>query len=495
MKLREPLRVLSKNEMEQIHEQALKILAKIGIWVESEEAREYYSGVGCQVERAKKIVKIPVRVVEKWLGKMKSDFSKQERVPQQMAVRYSHIRFRKEPFQIHEDFSVNTGGFCTFIYDLEGKKRKANLEDVRKCINLAHHLDEITYLGLPVSAQEIPPQLRPVKMAAELVKRTNKLGGVETFTKQDVHYITEIAEIVAGSKENLRKNPVLVGYGEMRSPLCLDAKMSEIMIEYIKLGLPQSLDTMPCAGTTAPLSAAAVLSLGLAETLAGLVLGYAVDENATMSIDLTPSFADLGSGLYRYFAPERGSLLAARIQMISEFYGCPSGVHGGKTDSCFFNEQTGVDKAISMLYPILCGTCGIGTVGHLENAVTFSPVQLVIDNEIAKYIRFLLREIKVTEESLAFGEIEKIGIGGEHLTSSYTLKHCRENVFYSELFEHLPWERVHQKEHQNMIEKAKQRAKELMEKTPPPMLTPEQEKAIDEVVKKAEVSFALGRIS
>ena len=33
-----------------------------------------------------------------------------------------------------------------------------------------------------------------------------------------------------------------------------------------------------------------------------------------------------------------------------------------------------------MLMPVLCGAVGFGTVGHLENAMTFSPLQLVIDN-------------------------------------------------------------------------------------------------------------------
>jgi trimethylamine--corrinoid protein Co-methyltransferase len=489
MRIKEPLRVLSDEEMKQIHNQALRILEEIGLWVESDEAIDYYVAGGCKVNRDKKIVTFPPDVVNKWVNKMKSDFDNPNRKPEKMSVRYSHIRFRREPFQIHHDFSVNTGGFCRFIYDLEGKRRPANLEDVKNCIKLAHQLEEITYIGLPVSAQEVPHKLRPVKMAAELVKHTNKLGGVETFTKEDVRYITEIAEIVAGGKENLREAPVLVGYGEIRSPLCLDANMAEIMIEYIKLGLPQSLDTMPNGGATAPITLAGTLALGIAETLAGLVLGYCVDPNAIMTIDITPSVVDMGSGLYRYFSPERGLLLSASIQMISEFYGCPSGVHGGKTDGCSFDEQTGIDKALSMLYPILSGACGIGTVGHLENAVTFSPIQLVIDNEIAKYVRFMLKGIEVNENTLAFEEIKKVGIGGEFITSEYTLKHFRENIFLSELFEHLPWEQAHSKSHKSLVEKARVKAHQLMAKEVEPLLTKEQEQAIEEVVKKARLEL------
>ena len=96
-------------------------------------------------------------------------------------------------------------------------------------------------------------------------------------------------------------------------------------------------------------------------------------------------------------------LLVARVQLISEFYGCPSGVHGGKTDSCFPNVQCGIEKAMSTVFPVLAGAVGIGTVGHLENAVTFSPLQLVIDNEVSRAVRRTLRPIEVNDQTLGPG--------------------------------------------------------------------------------------------
>jgi trimethylamine--corrinoid protein Co-methyltransferase len=487
MRITEPIRTLFPDEMQKIHGNALRILDEIGVWIESDEAMDYLEAAGCKADRASRIVTFPADLVNKRVDKLRADFDDPARVPEKMSVRYSHVRFRKAPFHVYQDFSVNTGGFCVFIHDLDGSKRQANIQDVRQMINLAHHLDQITYLGLPVSAQEIPHTLRPVKMAAELVKRTHKLGGVEAFNKADVRFITEIAEIAAGGPDKLREHPILVGYGEIRSPLCLDANMSEIMIEYIKRGLPQSLDTMPNGGATAPAEGAGVLSLGVAETLAGLVLGYSVDENAVMTIDFTPSFVDMSSGLYRYYSAGRGSLLAARIQMISEFYGCPSGVHGGKTDSCFFNEQTGMDKAVSMLMPILSGACGFGTIGHLENAVTLSPLQMVIDNEIARYVRHLVKGVEVTEDTLAFEEIKRVGPGGEFMTSDHTLAHFREAIFNSPLFDHLPWDSAHAQP--DMLQRARTIAEELMNKEPEPWLSAEQMQAIDEVVKKAEMEI------
>ena len=192
-----------------------------------------------------------------------------------MSVRYRHIRFRREPHRIHPDFTTNAGGFCCFIYDLEGVRRRANGDDVRRALHLADRLEGIDYTGLPVSDQDTPAALRPVAMAAEVARYTRKFGGVETFKKEDIPYLIEIGSVVKGGLDKLKDEPILVGYAEARSPLCFDRNMAEIFIEYIERGLPQTLDTMPNGGATAPVTAAGLLALGCAETLGGLVLAYA----------------------------------------------------------------------------------------------------------------------------------------------------------------------------------------------------------------------------
>jgi trimethylamine--corrinoid protein Co-methyltransferase len=400
-------------------------------------------------------------------------------------VRYSQIYFSTLPYRIHQNFSSNTGGFCVFIYDLEGRRRLATMEDVRACIRLANALENIDFMGMPVSAQDVPAVMRPVVMAAELVKMTRKLGGIETFDRMDVEFISRIAEIAAGGPEALRRNPILVGYAEARTPLCLDRNMAEVLIEYVKRGLPQSLDTMPNGGISAPVTSAGVLALGIAETLAGLMLGYAVDENAVMSIDICVSKADMRTGLYAYGSPDRMPVLSAAVQMINEYYGCPSGTHGGKTDACYPGFQAGMEKVMTMLFPLLSGSVGIGTLGHLENAVTFSPQQLVIDNEIAGSVRQMLNGFEVNPETLAVDIIKQVGPNGNFLDQDHTLKYLRKEVFPTKMFDRLGWSAAEDRPVHGIEEKAKLVAADLMQKSTPPTLSPEQEAAIDQVVAEA----------
>ncbi|MCD6123141.1 MAG: trimethylamine methyltransferase family protein, partial [Spirochaetales bacterium] len=392
---KEPMRILSWNDMETIHNCTLDILENIGMKFYSIEALNYLKKAGCTVDEVSFKVRFPREVVNNAVESMRTAYSNPNRIPEKMAVRYSYIRFKKGPYKVHADFTTSAGGFCPFIYNLENNRRYASFDDVLKSINLVNNLSNINYTGLPVSDQETTSALRPVRMAGELAKYTNKLGGIETFKKEDIKYLIDIGEVISDGEENLKKAPVLVGYAEARSPLSMDNNMTEIFMEYIKRGFPQTVDTMANGGATAPITGAGLLAISVAETLGPLVLGYAIDENATLGVDIIPSYCDMSSGQFRYASAERIPLLNARVQIISEYYGCPSGVHGGKTDSCYPDIQAGIEKAFTMFAPVMAGAIGIGTVGHLENAITFSPLQLVIDNEISGYLHRALKGIEV----------------------------------------------------------------------------------------------------
>lgn len=481
----DPIRVLRPDDMERIHQAALTILQDVGMKIDSKKALGYLRRAGMCVDDTSHVVKFDRPLVQRYVDKMRADYAARQS-PRQMSVRYSHIRFAAEPHRIHPDFTANAGGFSCFIHDLEGRRRPATLDDVHRAIHMVNRLDNITYTGLPVADQFTPIGPRPVKMAAELAKYTTKFGGVETFKVDDIPYLIEIGTILKGSLEALRAEPILVGYGEARTPLCFDANMADIFIEYIKRGFPQTLDTMPSGGGTAPVTAAGLLALACAETLAGLVLGYAVDENAVVGVDIIPSYCDMQSGIFHYGAIDRMPVLIARVQMISEYYGCPSGVHGGKTDSCFSNLQAGVEKALSTVLPVLAGAVGIGTVGHIENAVTFSPQQLVIDNEIIRGVRHILRPIEVNDETLALDVIRKVGIGGNYLEQDHTAEHFREEMFLSPLFQALPWQSARTGKDGDIEAKALDMACRLWNEKPEPILDSDRIRAVEAVAAAAD---------
>ena len=62
----------------------------------------------------------------------------------------------------------------------------------------------------------------------------------------------------------------------------------------------------------------------------------------------------------------------------------------------------------------------------IESGVTFDFGQLVMDNEIARMIKFAVAGIPVTDDSLAVDEIIGVGPLGDFLSLDSTLRHMRE---------------------------------------------------------------------
>jgi len=480
------IKVLTDNEMQFVHETALEILESVGMKIHHSEARGILRNFGCRVNEETHSVKFPYELVETSVQRMRKDFLRPERTGLKQAIRYGEVSYYHRDEEIHHDFTCNSGGFCTLIYDMEGQRRKATMNDLHNGLKLVNALDDITYSGLPVSDQETPHNLRPIKMVAELAKYTTKLGGIEAWTLDDIRYIEEIATVVRGSSDHLRAEPCLVGYAESRSPLALDENMAALFIELVRRGFPQSIDTMPCAGTTAPATGAGTLALGIAETLSGLVLGYAVDENAIMSIDFTGGYADMGSLIFTVGSPDRNILMGAWAQMISTFYGITSAVHGGKTNACEPGFLAGMEKMQSIMFTLLCGASGIGTVGQVENFMTFSPVQLVLDAELVRSVRRSLAGFEVNRDTLALDVIKRVGAEGNFIADPHTADNFREEFWLSDLTECISFDTYSGKKVSGMEALAAEKAREIMSKPLEPVLDDKQIAEIDRIVAHAE---------
>ena len=479
------IRFLSMEEMDRIHQSALTILEEVGMQIKHPEALDYLQNFGCKVDHASSIVKFPRKIMEEVVNKMRKDYTLTDREGVVSPMRYNEMYLSTVPKVLRTGFTASAGGFPAFVLDIEGNRREATMQDVIDSIRLADALENIDLVGLPCSAQEIPHEQRPVKMTAELLKNTSKTGGIEAWTKGDIKYITEMALVLRGSMEELKRKPFLIGYGEVKSPLCMDYNMCDIFIEYIRMGLPQSLDTMPCGGTTAPATSAGTLVVGLAETLLGLVLGYSIDENAWVSIDMNPSLTDMRTMIFPYAGADRIPLLSASNQMMMEYYGRPGGCHAGKTDACLPGAQAGFEKAFSSLFPILTGATGIGTLGQLEGGITFSFVQLVIDNEIIGYIKRILKGFEVNENTLALDVIKDIGIGGNFLQTEHTAASFRNEFYLSGLLERLPWSAWERQEIKGIEEKAREKAKAILQNHVPKPLDDIKIKEIDKIAARA----------
>jgi trimethylamine---corrinoid protein Co-methyltransferase len=88
-----------------------------------------------------------------------------------------------------------------------------------------------------------------------------------------------------------------------------------------------------------------------------------------------------------------------------------------------------VEHSLFGLMVAAAGAAVMGRAGELEAAKTFSPLQLIIDDEIAAILgrlRQLRGGLSLEEEATAWEDILAVPPGGHFLETGHTLRHCRE---------------------------------------------------------------------
>jgi len=109
------------------------------------------------------------------------------------------------------------------------------------------------------------------------------------------------------------------------------------------------------------------------------------------------------------------------------------------------DAQTGHEKTMTMMLAAMAGANMIYGLGMIDLGMTLDPAQLVIDNDIAKMVRRMLRGIPVDDVTMATDVIRSVGAGGHFLMEDHTLKNMRANQSKPSIFDRSPyanWERA-----------------------------------------------------
>jgi trimethylamine--corrinoid protein Co-methyltransferase len=141
-----------------------------------------------------------------------------------------------------------------------------------------------------------------------------------------------------------------------------------------------------------------------------------------------------------------------------------------------------MEKMQSVMFLLFCCASGIGTVGQIENFMTYSPVQLVLDAEVVRSVRRLMAGFKVNDDTLALDVIKRVGPGGAFIADPHTAEHFREEFWLSDLTECLSWESYSGERIRGMERRATEKAREIMSQP----LDDDQAREIDRIVAHAE---------
>jgi len=369
------------------------------------------------------------------------------------------------------------------VLDIDtGAQRPATKRDLEYLVRLFEAMDGIQCVMFPCSPCDIPVESLSQQIAEVALENTTKPLGMVALGRESARDIITMAAAVTGGIEELTKRPIIQLLCEPTSPLKLDQRQGESLVEFAKHRLPLEFASMPAMCSTAPATFAGTIAQLNAEHLCMILLAQLINPGTPISLNACTGCIDPRTGLNAYGAVERVILNAAVVQLWRSFYHLETYASAALTDSKTHDEQAGYERMMNILLPALVGVDMITTLGYLESYLTISPAQIVIDNEIAGMIRKILSGIEISQETLAVDIISEVGPGRHFLSQKHTLKHVGE-LFIPKIANRstrAEWKRLGEKD---AAQVAREEAKHVLETHQPEPLDEDIKRELHEIAR------------
>ncbi|HNA89410.1 MAG TPA: trimethylamine methyltransferase family protein [Anaerolineales bacterium] len=476
----EPLRpayriqYFSDEELDKLQEATLNILEHIGVKFMTDKALDVLSSHGASVDKQTGIVKMKPDLVFKAMKTVPRFFTMASRIPE---------------YDLHLAEGVTyftTDGCGVEVVELgTDTPRTSTKADVAMMARIADYLPSIGFYWPMVSAQDFG-RASPLHELDAGWNNTVKHFQSETIMGEvEAKYAVEMATVVTGSRENLRKRPILSSLICTISPLMQDKPGLDAALVFAEAGIPVIFLSMPTMGTTAPVTQAGALAMADAENISATVLLQLMFPGCPVGHSIMQAWADMRTGGYvSYPRDARGRY---GVVDMAHHWGLPS------LGACYGTDSkitgTWQQAAETALDPFLAGLASPEIVTGMGLSRTYTrlyPEQIILDDDVYQRARAYLQKMEVDDHSLALEAIRNVGPGGHFLGQKHTREHMR-----TSLVRGVTHNLDAQNKYRNPIEVAREKAKWILENHQPTPLEPAEQAEIDRILAAAEKELAL----
>ena len=412
----EPLRL---EEVERIHNGAMRILEEIGILFLNEDALGVLKAAGCDVDMSSQRVRMDRAFVMEQVKKAPSRFEIHPRNP----ARRVEIGGDAMVF-------VNVSSPPNAM-DLDRGRRPGDRESFRDLLKLTQYFNCIHLAGgYPVEPIDLHPSIRHLDGIYDKLTLTDKVVHAYSLGAARVEDAMEMVRIAGGlSHEEFDAAPRMYTNINSSSPLKHDWPMLDGAMRLARRGQPVIVTPFTLSGAMAPVTIAGAVAQQTAEALCAIALLQCIRPGAPVVYGSFTSNVDMKSGAPAFGTPEYMRATQISGQM-ARFYGLPLRA----SNACAANApdaQAAWESAFS-LWACVTGKANIvyHAAGWLEGGLTASYEKFVIDCETLQQVVHYMQPVPISDDDIAVDAIADVGprghfFGAEHTQARY------ETAFYS----------------------------------------------------------------
>lgn len=407
---------LSRADVERLDAAIMEVLAEVGVRFPLARALDALERGGCRVDRASQIARLPEPVVRAALG---------------AAPRAPLLAARDPECDLVLDGRrsyLSNDGCGVWVIDPEtGERRPSTKADVADSARFVDAVPEVSYYWGPVvTAEDVPLGSRPLHELEAIFANTSKhFQAVDVVGEEMTRRAVEMARVVAGGAEGLRRRPLMSLIACPVDPLGNEAVSLEAALVCAEAGVPVGFLSLTLACASAPATMAGNLVVNVAAVLAGIVLLQLAHPGAPVFLAGAPSVMDLKTGGYTGGSPEDYVLAAAATQLAHHF-GFAMNMGTMASGAKEPGWQAAVDDAFSTLASVSAGAEMMSGCGLLDGSKTLSYAHLLMEAEIYRIMKRIAGGIEVSDETLALDVIRKAGPNGTYLAEKHTKAHMGE---------------------------------------------------------------------
>ena len=419
--VRPRLTMLTEEQIHDIHQYTLKLLATTGVRVDSPSALEMLRAKVGDAMIDGRTVRFPAELVE-WAIQV---------APREIQI---YDRRGNPQFKIGaEEDRTRFGIGVTALYYQEPETdtpvlfQRRHMQDMVRVGNKLPHYDMVSTIGI---VRDIPDYL------------TDLIGSLEHFANgikpmvllcSDEHKFDDVLQMFetlhGGS---LGEKPFIIPYFNPVSPLVMNVGTVDKMKIAIERGLPVIISNYSLSGATTPITPAGTIAVLLAELLAGLVIGQLYKEGAPMFLGMLPVYLDMKT-LLNFYDPQSILVSLACAEMMAH-YGIP---HCGTSGS---GTGWGMDLLAAETYwmntlMFVLTKGGIAPfVGDTLGSKAISPLTFIYCHEIIDQALRFAGGFQLDDTNVGLDEIHKVGPGKGYVSAPTTLKRYKNGYYVSPIF-------------------------------------------------------------
>ena len=444
--------VLTKDQVEQVHDYSLNILASTGVKVDSKRALEIFS-------RSKGVT----------IGEDHRVFLERELVEWAIQATPPAVdvfdRRGDFAFRLGEDRARFGMGVTTLFFqdaltdELSAFTRQHMMLSVRLGDALPQY-DVISTIGI---IQDYPPEKADLYAVLEMAANTTKPLVVLISNEKLFTHALDLLETLCG---DFGSRPFVIPYFNPITPLVLNEATTEKMLETIGRGLPLIFSNYGMAGMSTPITAAGTLALLNAELLAGLVLTQLARQGTQVILGSLPAFFEMKT-MEGFFDPHSILVDLACAEMMAHYHIPHMGTSGS-------GAGWGPDLLASGMFWMNHLTSAMDKVGLVPfvgstfSSKAFSPAVAVYAHDVIGMARRFAAGFPLDAEWVGLEEIAMAGPGGNFLTADLTLKRYRDAYYTSTVTPRLTLERWKELRQPKVGQYVREYAQRLMAEHHPP---------------------------